>query len=77
MSDEPRTLPGALAAEISRVTDLRVQYEEAGRLTNFPQSVAWVIANINAALKAGITAAGSADIEGQARALRQLRGFTG
>lgn len=73
---EPITLPGALAAEISRVTELRAQYEEAQRLV--PSSGCRpAIVMMTLALDRAIRAAGSPDIAGQAHALAELKDFTG
>ena len=68
-------LPGELAAEISRVTQLREQYREASRLTQ-AANFAPAIFIMDASLKAAIAAAGSPDIEGQMRSLADLRGYS-
>ena len=80
MSDEPAsdfvTLPGKLAAEISRVTALRAHYEEIGRLCGPQAMVGPAIALMTAAINNGIQAANSPDIVGQIVAVRDLEGFT-
>ena len=71
-----KTLPGRLAAEISRVTELREQYRETGKM--IPQAnVAPAVSMMSAALAAAIQAAGSPDIQGQIVAVRDLERFTG
>lgn len=74
MSD-PQTLPGKLASEISRVTALIGQYEEAGRLTGSPQSVAPAIFLMRGSLKRAIAAAGSPDVKEQIVAVQELESW--
>lgn len=70
------TLPGKLAAEISRVTALRGDYEEAGRLAGPMANMRPAIFMMTQSLKAAIAAAGSPDIQGQIAAVRDLEGYT-
>lgn len=72
----PTTLPGALAAEIARVSRLKAEYEEAGRLGGPRVNVRPAVAMMNASLQAAISAAGSPDVVGQARALADLREYS-
>ena len=69
---ETTTLPGKLAAEISRVTQLREQYCEAGRLVGDMRGVAPAITLITLSLDAAIKASNSPDIAEQIAALRDL-----
>ena len=72
MKEPTNTLPGALAAEIARVSEVREQYREVQRLV--PQSHChFAIANLTASLDAAIKAAGSPDIVAQMNALADLR----
>lgn len=67
-----------LGSEIRRVTKLRGQYEEAGRM--FPGgniNVAPVIFMIDHALKRAIEANGSNDVIAVVSSLKELEGFTG
>lgn len=74
MSD--RTLPGELAAEISRVTQMREHYraaqQDAGPQANFAPALFMM----DGSLEAAIAAASSPDIVGQVRALEDLRGYS-
>lgn len=71
----PRTLPGQLAAEISRVTALRETYREAGRRGGSRVFVEPTIALLNRSIAAAIEAAGSPDIEGQIKAVKGLESW--
>ena len=75
---KPRTLPGALAAEISRVSILREQYEEIqrGGSDGLAANCRPAIAMMSLALAQAIAAADSPDIQGRAQALIALQGFT-
>jgi hypothetical protein len=69
------TLPGELAAEISRVTKIREQTEQAGALLGRRANVMPMLLMIDASLKAAIAAAGSPDIVGQIAAVQDLREY--
>jgi hypothetical protein len=72
--DQTTTLPGALASEIRRVTDLRAEYREAQAMTAIG-NMAPAIFMMSRSLDAAVAAAGSPDIVGQVRALSDLRGY--
>jgi hypothetical protein len=73
--DRGLTLPGKLASEISRVTELRCQYEDAQRRGGPSVNCSFAIAMITGALNHAVAAAGSPDIEGQIAALSLLEEF--
>ena len=77
MTENPQTLPGKLAAEISRVTKVREHTEAVGRLTGHRQSVAPLLFMLDTSLKAAIAAADSPDIIEQIRAVKDLEEYTG
>lgn len=67
------SVPGKLAREIARVTELRCRYEEVARMPNVfavPQ-----IAMMRAAIEQACQAADSSDIEGQIKAIQILAEF--
>lgn len=71
------TLPGALAAEISRVTDIRAEYQKMQNMVpmlhgNMVPAI-WMMTQ---SLAAAIAAAGSPDVVEQARALEDLKGYS-
>ena len=72
-----QTLPGKLAAEISRVTTLRAQYEAVGRLIGSTMNVMPAIYMMTKSLDNAIAAANSPDIEEQIRAIRDLETWKG
>jgi len=70
--DEPVNVAEALAREIARVTKLKAQYEEVGKLPNV--NVSFALHHISASLERGMKAAGINDAITQIRALEELRG---
>lgn len=66
-------VPEKLAREIRRVTELRCQYEEVGKLPNVIVGPAVML--MDAALEKACKAAGLDDALVQIAALRELEGF--
>lgn len=65
-----------LAREVVRVTKLRCQYEETGRLTKSPASVKPAITLMEFAIEQACKALGADDAQATLRALKDLEGFT-
>lgn len=74
MNAEP-TLPGELAAQIMRVTDLRATYRQAGEAHGTLGNFAPAIMLMTNALLCAVAAAGSPAVEAQVVAVRDLQGF--
>lgn len=71
-----QTLPGALAAEIKRVTELRELYRQTQDICGPQANMKPAVLMMTMALDAAVEAAGNADIVVQMRALAHLKGFT-
>lgn len=71
-----QTFPGELAAQISRVTEIREQYCEAAKIAGSQANFIPSIMMMTRSLDAAIQAANSPDIEGQIRAVRDLREYS-
>lgn len=68
----------ALAREVVvRVTKLRCQYDETGRLTKSPASMIPAITLMDFAIEQACKALGADDAVASIRALTDLQGFTG
>lgn len=76
MCETAQTLPGKLAAEISRVTRLRAEYEEVGRLLGGRGNTRPAMLMMQISINKAILAAGSPDIEDQIAALKDLEDYT-
>lgn len=74
--DDVQTLPGELAAQISRVTEIREQYRDAAKVAGAQANFAPSIWLMTRAIDEAIRAASSPDIEGQIRAVRDLQGYS-
>lgn len=72
---DTQTLPGKLASEISRVTELREQYKSLRGMPHANPNPAIFLMDV--ALKEAIAAAGSPDVAAQIRAVRELETFSG